>query len=168
MSIPSFIVNESTSVLNVDTRGLQSGGGSNLAIVYISSTTNSGQFVTIRDESGTLSSPQAILISTTGGAALQPIPAAGIGATSTIVQQRFGYLSLVADSGQPTTWQPVNVAPFPYPDSATATARALNVAQTLTASTVQTTLASTSQLRSQAAEILSTFQGNTYLYISTL
>ena len=154
MSIPSSIVNESTSVLNVDTRGLQS-----LAIVYISTTTNSGQFVTIRDETGTLSSPQSILISTTGGASLQPIPTAGIGTTSTILQQRFGYLSLTSDSDG--LWRPVNVAPFPYPDSAEATARALNVAGTATASTVQTAVASTSQLRSQAAEILSTFQGNT-------
>jgi sugar lactone lactonase YvrE len=162
MSIPSSIVNESTSVLNVDTRGLQS-----LAIVYISTTTNSGQFVTIRDETGTLSSPQSILISTTGGASLQPIPTAGIGATSTILQQRFGYLSLTSDSDG--LWRPVNVAPFPYPEAATAaTARAINVAGTATASTVQTALASTGQLRSQATEVLSSFQGSTYLYISTL
>ena len=168
MSAPSFIVNESTSVLNVDTRGLQSGNAT--AIVYISTTTNSGQFVTIRDESGTLSSPQSILISTVGGASIQPIPAAGIGATSTILQQPFGYLSLTADSAspQPTVWRPVNVAPFPYPDSATATARALNAAGTVTASTVQAATASTALLRTQQAEILSSFQGSTYLYISTL
>jgi sugar lactone lactonase YvrE len=161
------IVNESTSVINVNTRGLDSPGNPT-AIVYISTTTTPGQFVTIRDQTGTLSSPQAILISTTGGASLHPIPHAGIGTTSTILNQRFSYLSLQSDPAGSDVWRPVNVSPFPDPATSSAFTRVLDVADTLTTSTVQTSLASSMQIRSQQHETRDSFQGSTYLYISTL
>ena len=159
------IVNESTSVINVNTRGL-SAPGNPIALVYISTTTTPGQFVTIRDQTGTLSSPQAILISTTGGASIQPIAFAGIGTTSTLLQQRFSYLSLVSDPAGGGTWRPVNVSAFPNPDGAPAY-RATDT-QAATASTTQASLASTAQLFAQQVEVTSTAQYMTYLYASTL
>ena len=163
----SRIVNESTSVINVNTRGL-SAPGNPTAIVYVSTTTTPGQFVTIRDQTGTLSTPQSILISTTGGASLHPVPHAGIGATSTILNQRFSYLSLQSDPAGSDLWRPVNVSPFPDPLATAAAVRTLDVEDTLTASTVQTSLASSMQIRTQHYQGLSSFQGATYHYISTL
>ena len=95
------IVNESTSVLQIDTSGLQ---GGQVSLVYISSTGIPGQLVTITDATGFVSSPQSILLSTTGDTLFSD------GSHSTIINQRFGYVTLAS---LPTgTWAPVNVFAF--------------------------------------------------------
>jgi len=95
------IVNESTSVLQIDTSGLQ---GGQVSLVYISSTGIPGQLVTIADATGFVSSPQAILLSTTGGTLFSD------GSHSTIINQRFGYITLASQGNG--RWAPVNVFSF--------------------------------------------------------
>jgi len=100
----SRIINESTAVVQVDSSGLQNG---DTRIVYISTTTIPGQLVTITDATGFLSSPQAIVLSTTGGAAFSD------GSYSTLLQQRFSYLTIVSQDQQ--NWSVVSESPFQDP-----------------------------------------------------
>ncbi len=93
------IINESTSVIQIDTSGLQN---SMTAVVYVSSTTIPGQLVTVIDSTGYLSSPQSILLSTVGTATL-----AGGG----FIQQRYGYISLISEDTN--TWHVINCNSFP-------------------------------------------------------
>ena len=62
--MPSYIVTASTSVVLIDTSIL---GPNESTIVYLSAATTPGQVVTVRDSLGYLSTPQSILVSTTGG-----------------------------------------------------------------------------------------------------
>ena len=96
------IVNESTSIVQVDSSGLQNG---QVNIVYISTSAIPGQLVSVIDATGYTSSPQAILISTTGGAQFKD------GSYSTSIAQRFGYLTLTTDGVR--TWSFVNTSAFP-------------------------------------------------------
>lgn len=98
------LVNESTSVIRVDSSGLQGGAA---AIVYISTTTIPEQLVTVIDATGYTSSPQSILLSTTGGAMFSD------GTWSTSITQRFGYITLVSQGL--TQWEIVNSAAFSNP-----------------------------------------------------
>lgn len=92
------IVTTRTGLLPIYTRG-----GAN-TIVYLSTTTNVGQLVTLRDMDGFLSTPQTITISTTGGATL----------TSPVtLRQGFGYVTL--RSLTTTSWAVVDENPFPDP-----------------------------------------------------
>lgn len=95
------IVNESTSVVQIDTSRLQSGQTS---IVYISSTGIPGQLVTITDATGYVSSPQSILLSTVGGVPFSD------GSHSTLINQRFGYYTIASQANG--RWAPVNVFSF--------------------------------------------------------
>jgi len=90
----SGIINESTSVIQVYAPG----------VVYLSSTTIPGQLVTVMDATGIISSPQSVSISTVGTSA-PPL----------FIQQRFGYLTLVAQNTN--TWVPVNCNSFPTSSS---------------------------------------------------
>ena len=100
----SQIINESTAVVQVDSSGLQNG---QTQIIYVSSTTIPGQLVTVIDATGFLSSPQSILISTTGAASFQD------GSRSTILHHGFSYLTLVSQNQN--VWAPVNITAFPEP-----------------------------------------------------
>jgi sugar lactone lactonase YvrE len=102
----SRIINESTSVVQIDSSGLQGGA---YATVYVSTTTIPGQLVTVNDATGFLSSPQTILLSTTGGASFSD------GSFSTLLTQGFAYITLV--SQDTNTWEKVNTTPFPVPTS---------------------------------------------------
>lgn len=97
----SQIINESTSVVQVDSSRLQNGA---YATVYVS-TTIPGQLVTVMDTKGFLSSPQSILLSTIG-------PLFSDGSFSTLITQKFGYITLAS---QNHTWSIVNQAAFPAP-----------------------------------------------------
>ena len=153
------ILNESTSVIHVDTRGLQ---GGNYRLVYVSSTTIPGQVVTIFDQTGNVSSPQAILLSTVGSTRL----AGGASATSTLIQQRFGYLTLASDAHGGSTWNVVNESAFPDP-AAAVTYKALD-AGSITASTVRARgITSTLNLVARSTEAMNTFE-HTQFYASTL
>jgi hypothetical protein len=81
----SIIQNSSSSLLPIYSNSIPPGG---TAIVYISTTTNVGQLVTIRDMDGTLSTPQRILVSTVTGVRITS------GETSIALQQGFAYLTL--------------------------------------------------------------------------
>lgn len=106
------IINESTSVIQIQTSGLQAGAA---AIVYVSTTATPGQLVTVRDSMGFLSTPQSILLSTTGGATLLGGGGESAG-TSSLIRQAFGFQTLVANSTG-NAWTLVNVNPFPDPTS---------------------------------------------------
>ena len=95
------IVTESTSVIQVDSSGLQNGG---VNVVYVSTTTIPGQLVSVIDATGFTSSPQAILLSTVGGATFTD------GTTSTSIRQQFGYVTLVSQNN--TDWSIVNRSAF--------------------------------------------------------
>ena len=100
----SRIVNESTTVVQVDSSGLQNG---EVTIVYISSTTIPEQLVSVIDATGYTSSPQGILLSTVAGTQF------GDGTYSTIIQQRFAYVTLVSQELLGThanSWSIVNAA----------------------------------------------------------
>ncbi len=150
------LINDSTSVVQIDTSQLQSGA---TAIVYISTTANPGQFVTVRDQTGYLSSPQSILLSTTGGARLN-----GSATASSLIQQGFGFESLVAQTG--SNWITVNENDFREPS---AVYRYKNLATTtLNINTFQATgLASTLKADTLSLEAASTVSMAT-LYESTL
>ena len=98
------IINESTSVVQVDSSGLQNG---QVNIVYVSTTSVPAQLVTVIDATGFTSSPQAILLSTTGGAEFSD------GTSTTSIRQRFGYVTL--ESEGTTRWSIVNSASFSNP-----------------------------------------------------
>jgi hypothetical protein len=92
----SNIINESTSILQLDTSGLQN---SATLPVYVSSTTIPGQLVTVIDARGYLSSPQSIVLTSVGTT------------VSGFIQQRFGYLTIVSQSSN--QWATVNCNSFP-------------------------------------------------------
>ena len=98
------IINESTSILAVPTRQLTVAQSS---IVYVSSTSDIGQLVTVFDVQGFLSAPQSILVSSVRGCDLGP------GISSTRIQQRFGYITLRSVTN--TRWSVVNENAFRAP-----------------------------------------------------
>jgi len=102
--MPSPIINESTSIVQVDSSGLQNG---DVNIVYVSTTTIPGQLVTVVDATGFTSSPQSILLSTVGETLFSD------GTSTTSIQQRFGYVTLVSDLS--SNWTVVNTTSFPNP-----------------------------------------------------
>jgi sugar lactone lactonase YvrE len=89
-------MNESTSILQLDTSGLQNGA---ILPIYVSSTTIPGQLVTVIDARGYLSSPQKILLTPVGTTA------------DGFIQQRFGYLTIISQSSD--EWRTVNCNSFP-------------------------------------------------------
>ena len=105
MSGEDPIINESTSVVQIDSSGLQNG---QTQVVYLSTTTIPGQMVTVTDATGFISSPQSILISTVATATV-------VGNARLRIQQRYGYITLVARDA--TSWVPVNCNSFPTPSS---------------------------------------------------
>ena len=121
----SQIINESTSVVQVDSSRLQNGDTN---IVYVSTTTIPGQLVTVIDATGYLSSPQSLLLSTVGNSTFF-----ADGSFSTILNQRFSYVTLVSQDEQ--TWATVNASHFPDPTD-TPTYRVLD-AVSLVAPTLQ-------------------------------
>ena len=98
----SFIINESTSILQLNTAGLQN--GSNL-IVFVSSTAIPGQLVTVIDVNGFISTPQQIRLSTTRSATLD---------ANGFIAQRYGYISIVSEDSN--RWRTVNCNSFPTTD----------------------------------------------------
>ena len=99
----SQIVNESTAVVQIDSSRLQNG---NYVTVYVSTTIIPGQLVTVLDATGYLSSPQAVLLSTVGTTFSD-------GSYSTVINQRFSYVTLV--SRVDGTWSYANDSHFPNP-----------------------------------------------------
>ena len=97
-------INESTSVIAVKTSQLVAGQST---IVYVSSTSDVGQLVSVFDIQGFLSAPQSILVSSVSGVDLGP------GLSSIRVQQRFGYVTLRSVSN--TSWSIVDENAFRSP-----------------------------------------------------
>ena len=94
-------INESTSIVAVPTKQLTIGQSS---IVYVSSTADVGQLVTVFDVQGFLSTPQSILVSSTQGCDL------GSGISSAKIEQRFGYITLRSITN--SRWNIVNENAF--------------------------------------------------------
>lgn len=99
----TYLVNSNTSVVAVQTNNLTSG---QYALVHVPPASNIGQIITIRDTYGFLSTPQLIIVSTTGGANIE-------GASSFQIQQGYGYLTLKAESS--TTWSILDQNAFSSP-----------------------------------------------------
>ena len=154
MSSP--IVNESTSVIRVDSSGLQDG---DVNIVYISSTTIPGQLVSIVDATGFTSSPQAILLSTVGSAQFTDET------SSTRITQRFGYLTLVSQDSD--NWAIVNRAAFSNP-MAPAIYKSLDAGTVNTYTTEISGLLSTGTARIGGVTVTSDFIGGAASYTSSL
>ena len=157
------ILNESTSVIHVDTRGLQ---GGNYSLIYVSTTTIPGQVVTVFDQTGNVSSPQAILLSTVGSARLAGGAVAGTSATSTLIRQRFGYVTLASDADGGSTWNVVGESPFPDP-AADVSYKAVD-SESITISSLNARgHTSTSGLVTRSIDATNTFE-HTNFYASTL
>ena len=156
----SRIVNESTAVVQVDSSRLQNG---EYMTIYVSTTTIPGQLVTILDATGFLSTPQSILLSTTGGALFSD------GAYSTLLTQGFSYVTLV--SRNTNTWTYVSESPFPVPNEA-ATYKSLDGSNVTTSTLINTGSISSMAMALKAVETRSTFSAATMLtstlYINSL
>ena len=150
------LVNESTSVIRVDSSGLQGGAA---AIVYVSTTTIPEQLVTVIDATGYTSSPQTILLSTTGGAMFSD------GTWSTSISQRFGYITLVSQGL--TEWSITNSAAFSNP-VAPALYKSLDAGTVNTYATQVTGLVSTGTAAIRGVTAASSLVGTRTLFTSTL
>jgi len=100
-----YIVNTSTSIVAIPTRNLNFGQST---IIFVSSTTDIGQLVTIFDIEGFLSTPQRIIVSTVSGTNFGP------GVSSILLQQGFSYLTL--HSVSTNKWNIANENAFPVAD----------------------------------------------------
>ena len=95
-----YIVNTSTSIVPIPTRGI-----SGNTIVYVSSSADQGQLVTIFDIDGFLSSPNSILVSSSADTNFGP------GISSIQLQQRYSYVTLRSENaGQ---WSITDESAFP-------------------------------------------------------
>lgn len=150
------IVNESTSVIRVDSSGLQNG---QVNIVYISTTTIPGQLISVVDATGFTSSPQRILLSTVGGAEFTD------GTFSTSITQRFGYLTLVSQDS--SNWATVNRAAFSNP-LAPASYKSLDAGTVNTYTTQISGLLSTGTAAIGGITVSSDLIGSAASYTSTL
>jgi len=154
----SYIVTESTSIIQVDTSGLQNG---NYTTVYLSTTTIPGQLVTVMDATGFLSSPQSILLRAVGGATFSNV------GTSILLTQRYSYITLVSEGTN--IWAPVNQAPFQNPSSLVI-CKALD-AVNVTTQALAADLISTASLSLQSIETRSTLNAGpvvaSTLYLNT-
>jgi hypothetical protein len=95
-----YIVGTSTSVFAIPTKSLIGN-----AIVYLSSTSDTGQLVSVFDIDGYLSSPNSIIISTTSDTII------GSNVSSIKLQQKFAYATLRSESA--TQWTLVDENAFP-------------------------------------------------------
>jgi hypothetical protein len=85
----TYLVNSNTSVVPIKTNTLSTG---EYALVYLPPTENVGQLITIRDTFGYLSTPQSIIVSTTGGAYIT-------GDLRRLkIQQGYGYITLRSET----------------------------------------------------------------------
>ena len=134
-------INQSTSIVAVPTKQLTTGQST---IVYVSTTSDIGQLVTVFDVQGFLSAPQSILVSTTSGCDL-----GAPNISSVQIQQRFGYITLRSNTN--TSWSVVDENAFRTP------AADYNI-RGLQYSTIQTsnaTFASTTTLASALTQNIS-------------
>lgn len=95
-----YIVNKDSSLIALNTQTLESG---NSVIVYVSTTTELGQVVTIRDIDGFISSPQSIIVSTVN-CSITARP------SQIILEQRFAYITLKSVSTD--VWTVINESMF--------------------------------------------------------
>ena len=155
----SQIINESTTVVQVDSSGLQSG---NYTTIYVSTTTVPGQLVTVLDATGFLSSPQTVLLSTVNTRFSD-------GSYSTLLTQRFSYLTLVSQPAN--TWSVVSESPFPDPNAAALykglDARALTTQSVTTTGFVSSGTTTAQGVVSQSTMAAGTLMTSTF-YVNSL
>lgn len=95
-----YIVNKDSSLIALNTRTLEAASS---LIVYLSTTTEIGQVVTIRDVDGFISSPQSIIVSTVD-CSITARP------SQIILEQRFAYITLKSVSTD--VWTVINESMF--------------------------------------------------------
>lgn len=100
----TYLINSNTSVIPIKTNTLSTG---EYVLVYLPPTSNIGQLITIRDTFGYLSTPQSIIVSTTGGASITG------GLRSLKIQQGYGYITLRSETE--TRWSVVDQNFFSTP-----------------------------------------------------
>jgi hypothetical protein len=100
----TYFVNSNTSVIGIKTDALTAG---QFALVYLQPTANIGQLITVRDTFGYLSTPQYILISTTGGASIKG------GVSELRIEQGYGYVTLRSETSN--RWSIVDQNAFSSP-----------------------------------------------------
>lgn len=101
MSIPTYTVNSSTSVVLIDSSRITE---NSYALVYLSNVDYPGTVVTVRDYIGKASPTKQIILSTTQGLRFQD------GSFSTLINQPFGFTTFT--SAPPFTWQILNSYAF--------------------------------------------------------
>jgi hypothetical protein len=148
-------INESTSIVAVQTKQLTAGQTS---IVYVSSTADIGQLVTVFDVEGFLSTPQSILVSSTQDCDLGP------NISSAQIQQRFGYITL--RSVTRTSWAIVNENAFRTP----ASDYSINGLQTSSIQTSNASFTSTTTVNLAVTRTISTTNASFFgpLFVSSL
>lgn len=102
MSAPSVVVNNSTSVVLIDTSVLTPG---DYALVYMSSVQYAGTLITVKDIAGFASLTKPIVISTTAGVQFQD------GRFSTFINQPYGFITFASFAGG-SIWQVLNTFAF--------------------------------------------------------
>jgi len=151
-----YIVNQNTSLIALNTQSLR--GGSTI-LVYLSSTLNIGQIVTIRDVDGFISSPQGIQVSTTNCSLTD-------GVSSIFLRQRFAYLTLQSISSN--VWSIINESPFHDP-SANYSIRGMESVNTNVLSNISlNSYVSTGNIYSRTIQIQSSMIINDSLFTDTL
>lgn len=146
----SFIVNASTSLVQVDSSQISPGIP---AVVFLSSINNPGTIVTIRDSFGEASQTKKIVVSTTTGLNFLEGPSV----SSYVITQPYGFLTVSPKT--PNIWAVVNT--FAFPDqSATAIVNNLNT-NNIRVSTITNDIA-----RMSTAGISTLVAGNLYVYTS--
>ena len=117
---PPVVINGDTSLILVDTKGLTAGQS---AVVLLSSISDPGRTVTIRDSLGYLSSPQSIIVSTLPGVLFAN------GTSSVTLTQPYSYLTVT--SRDSTSWNETNSFAFPMYQTI-ANVRSVNVSSVTT------------------------------------
>jgi hypothetical protein len=153
-----FIVNKYTPLVPVQTKELQGGA---VAIVYLSTIPEIGHMVTVRDMDGFLSTPQAILVSTTGQAFF------ATGETTMRIEQRFGYITF--RSFTENIWKVVDQNAFSTASASYSigglTFSSLSVNDS---ANIRAYVSSAGQARGEYASVRSTLQIDAPLFVSSI
>ena len=127
-------ITSNVNLLLVDTKVITKNGP---YIAYVSSVSIPGRIATIRDNTGYLSTPNSIIVSTLSNVLFSD------GTSSFSITQPFGYLTISARD--PNTWNIINTFAFPQPQGTT-NVSTLFVNDAIVATSLRTTYVSTTNL----------------------
>ena len=141
---PPVVVNGDTSLILIDTKALTAGGS---AVVLLSSISDPGRTVTIRDSLGYLSSPQSIIVSTLPGILFAN------GTSSITLTQPYSYLTVT--SRDASSWNETNSFAFPAYQTI-ANVRSLTVSSVTTSNLYSQRFVSTPYIKVETLSATST------------